>query len=561
MQKQYFSGLMIIGIMAIVFASCAKTNTQGKLIPKEAAVVIMMDGKTLSSKLPWEEIKQNPLFQEMKGDSTMPAAIKSLLDNPENSGIDIKADCMFFAIKDSMGGYIGFEGNVKDESVFKTFNKQVTENGVESEKGDAQFISKFPLCVGWTKEKFVYIFDAPQMSQMNDLYKRMRRDSINVSSVSGRDIGATCKAVFALEESNSLAKNEKFTRLMKETGDIHFWMNSEELIKSGPSGNALSMINMDRFYKGSVTTGVMNFDNGKMLVHAKSYASGEMIDLFKKYSRMPGKDVVGLMALNFKPEALSELIKMTGLDGMINIGLSKMGFTMDDFIKANKGDILIGISDLAIKPDTTSFKFKDQQENVSISKKPSFNFIFAASIGDKDAFNKLINAGKKIGQGVYNDSSKSPVSFNSNGKWFALSNNKQNVDQYLGTGSTNFDFISKISGEPFGGYLNIQTLLKSFGEEASKDSSGKIAYDASIKFWDNIIWKGGNYSDGGVTQTVEINLVDKSTNSLKQLNQYASKLSELYKEHRKKQKEGMMAFDDFESKATQVPPPPPPKTK
>ena len=168
MQKQPITGLMIACVATILFASCTKTNTQGKLIPKNAAIVITMDSKSLSSKLPWDEIKQNPLFMEMKGDSGVPAAIKSLLDNPENSGIDIKSDCIFFAVKDSFGGYIGFEGKVKDENVFKAFNKQVTETGIESEKDEVQFISKFPVCVGWTKEKFVYVVDAPQMAQMDN---------------------------------------------------------------------------------------------------------------------------------------------------------------------------------------------------------------------------------------------------------------------------------------------------------------------------------------------------------------------------------------------------------
>jgi Domain of unknown function (DUF4836) len=563
MQTPLLTKLTAIAAAAIIFASCTKPNTQGVLIPKEAAVVITVDGKSLSSKLPWDEIKQNPLFLEINSDSSLPAAIKSLLENPENSGIDTKTDCMFFAIKDSAGGYIGFEGKVKDESIFKTFNKQITENGVESEKDGVQFISKFPLCIGWTKEKFVYIFDAPQLSQMDELTKRMRRDSISISSVPGRDIGATCKAVFALKESNSLAKDDKFTQLMKETGDIHFWINSEELIKGGPAVSALAMVNLDKFYQGAVTTATMNFENGKMLANAKTYASGEMIDLVKKYSggkinedmikRMPGKDVIAVMALNFKPEALRELIKMTGMDGLINLGVKNLGFSLEDFIKANKGDILVGVSDLLMNPDTARYRDagkngpKEQPENNYISQKPNFNFIFSASIGDKESFNKLVNAGKKIGGGQFTDSSKAPVSFSSNSNWFALSNNRQNVDHYLGTASTDFDFIPKISGEPFGAYLNIQTLLKAFENEADKDSSAKIAYDASLKFWDNIIWKGGNYSDGGIKQTIEINLVDKSTNSLKQLNQYAAKLSELYKEKRRKQKEEIMAFGDFES--------------
>src|SRR5450432_2675090 len=111
MQKAHLGKLMIIGATAIILASCAKTNIQGKLIPKEAAFVIQLDGKSLTAKLPWDEIKQNPLFREMNGDTSLQAALKSLLDNPENSGIDTKTDGMFFVVKDSIGGYIGFEGN------------------------------------------------------------------------------------------------------------------------------------------------------------------------------------------------------------------------------------------------------------------------------------------------------------------------------------------------------------------------------------------------------------------------------------------------------------------
>ena len=208
---------------------------------------------------------------------------------------------------------------------------------------------------------------------------------------------------------------------------------------------------------------------------------------------------------------------------------------MDDFIKANKGDIFFGISDLAFKPDTTRYKFKESDENISIPNMPDYNFIFAASIGDKASFNKLVNAGNKLGDTFKNSGKNLPLSYNLNGTYFALSNKKQNVDHYLGSATTNFDFINKLGDAPMGGYLNIQTLLKSFENQVTKDSSAKIAYDASLNMWDHIIWKGGNFSDGAILQSAEINLVDKTTNSLKQLNQYVAKFNELYREKRKKQ--------------------------
>ena len=537
----------------ILLASCSKPNTQGKFIPKEAAIVIQIDGKSLSAKLPWEEIKQNPAFKQACNDSTIPAAMKVLLNNPDSAGIDTKTDMLLFVQKDSSGGYVAFEGTVKDENLFKTFNKQFTEKATESEKDGVNFISKAPLCIGFTKDKFVYVFDAPQMKQMDGLSKRMQQDSIAIAPAKTRDIGATCKAIFALKDDNSLAKNEKFTKLLKESGDIHFWMNTEELSKDAFDNPMLAMVNLEKFYKGSLTTATINFDNGKISIAGKSYVGEDLGKIYKKYSggkvsedmikRMPGKDVVGLMAMSFKPEGIREILTMANLDGVANMGLKFAGFTIDDFIKANKGDILFGASDLTLKKDSVKYNLYDKEDG-SVQDKPVFNFVFATSIGDKYAFNKLVNAGKKLGEKQMGDSSTAPFAYNSNGTYFTIANNKENADKYLAGSNTNFDFISKINGEPFGGYLNIHLLLKAFEGEAAKDSSAKIVYDASLNLWDNILLKGGDFTDGAISSNIEINLADKTTNSLKQLNQYAAKLTEVYKAKRDKQKKKMMAFED-----------------
>ena len=78
-----------------------------------------------------------------------------------------------------------------------------------------------------------------------------------------------------------------------------------------------------------------------------------------------------------------------------------------------------------------------------------------------------------------------------------------------------------------GGYVNLQYIMKSINNEIPKDSSSKIIYDASLQFWDNIFLKGGNYTDGGFSYDIEINLVDKTSNSLKQLSQYMGLIGEV----------------------------------
>ena len=83
----------------VMMASCKKTNTQGRMIPNTAAIVLHINGSSLSEKLPWTAIKDNPLFNELYDDSSVAAIMKKLLDNPENSGIDIKKDMLFFTQK------------------------------------------------------------------------------------------------------------------------------------------------------------------------------------------------------------------------------------------------------------------------------------------------------------------------------------------------------------------------------------------------------------------------------------------------------------------------------
>lgn len=534
--KQSIS-LWALGIAAIAgFASCSHSNTQGRYIPEEAAIVVHVDGKSLSAKLPWEEVRKNALFQQVEQDSTTKAELKKLLENPENSGIDTKTDLIFFAVKDSLGGYVAFEGTIKNLETFKAFNKEITKGGSEQEKDGINYISKSPMTVGWNKERFIYLFDAPEMSKLNQLDGGYGDGG---SIKKSRDLSTGIQQLFAIKESNTLAKESKFSALIKEPGDIHFWMNAEQLNKGAASNPMLAMINLDKMYKGSITTATFSFDNGKVNVDTKSYAGEELTKLYKNYNggkisedmlkRIPGTDVSGVMAFHFQPEAFKELFKVMGLEGVANTALqSYAGFSLDDFIKANKGDVVMGLSDFKMEKD--SFE----------REKPSFNFVFAASIGDKDAFNKLINAGKKLGalKGS-DDPSKLPIAYSSNGTYFALSNTQANADHYLETPKSNFDFISKINDGPFGGYLNIHSLLASAAPTVESDSTAKVVHALSIKMWDNLLWKGGEFKDNGIHQHMEINLMDKNQNSLKQLNDYANKISELIKAQKDKDREEM----------------------
>ena len=541
MSKRFRLPLLTAAVV-LLLASCGKNNKQGKLVPKDAMIVLHIDGASLTSKLPWDEIKKNDLFKELYADTTLPPFIKSLLDNPENSGIDVKNDLIGYAAKDSIGGYAAIEGTVKDAAKFSTFNTFVTKGGTPSEKDGMNFISSSPMCVGWTKDKFVYVVDLPNMMNMGRNYgmSSPKEDKLP------RDVGATCRAVFALKEENSMAKEEKFSSLMSDKGDMHFYINTNEIMNgSGMMGGMMSMTKVSDLYKDAVSTGTFSFDNGKINMDYKSYPGKAMADIFSKYEgssiseemfkRYGGKNIAGAMAINFKPEVIREILKISGTEGFANLGLAKYGLSVDDFIKANKGDIFIAASDIKAKTDT--FRYGTGTTDFSVSNKPDVKYIFAVSINDKNAFNSLIKAAQKLHGEMGGDDSAAKakgVNFNVNDKYFAIGNDKALVDQYITGGNNSFDFFKNISGNPVGGYVNIQGIMQAVGSSNIKDSSDKASFDASIKMWQDIYIKGGNYSNGAMTQHMEVNLVDKNTNSLQQLNKYLATIAQIETAKKKK---------------------------
>ncbi|MFT3979961.1 MAG: DUF4836 family protein [Ferruginibacter sp.] len=525
MRIKFLPTLLIAVSAILVLASCGKkTNTEGRYIPKEAVFVAHLNGASLNEKLPWDEVKNNAAFKLAYADTSLDAVAKTALDNPDNTGIDIKSDLLIYVVKDSAGGYAAFQGKIKDAAKFKSFYTSALKSAAASQKDGVEYLTKDRISVSWDKDKFIILTDLPEMNNLQELENRNPFDTsfAPLPVVSTRNTITTAGALYTLSEGNSLGKEERFSTLVHDKADMHFWMNAEALYKDMPGMAAMAMINLGKLYEDARMTASANFDNGQIKVDMKSYGGKEMTDIYKKYSgssissemaeSLPAKDVAVFFAMNFKPEGIKEFIKLAGMEGLINMATAFIGFGMDDFIKANKGDILLSISDF--KADSSG--------------KAKPNVLFAASIGDKASFDKLIAAGQKAGK---DDSSMaSEISYNKNDKYFVIGNNKANNDQFIsGKAGSKPAFWDKIKSSPIAGYVNIQALMNAFQYEAKGDSLGLEALKASQEFWNDAVLSGGEFKDGGIVQHVEINLVDKNTNSLKQLNKYVDKLGVIAK--------------------------------
>lgn len=546
MQTRILSFFMLAFFSLAIF-SCKKTNKLGLIVPKDAAMVFHIDGKAINSKISWDELKQNELFKEALNDSSVSAVTRAAMENPENTGIDIQNDMLLYMKNDADGGYFVFEGSLKDAEKFKKFSSDAAKNAGVTEKNGLSMLKNDRVLTTWKKDRFIIIADVPEMKMANPVFAKPDSGNRATTQVSSRNLEALAPGLYEVKESESLGKDSRFGQVMELAGDMHFWVNSELIMKNNMAFSAMSMLNISKLYNGNASGGAINFENGKIVANTLSFAGKEMLDIWKKYSgskintdmvkRLPGNEVVGMVALNFKPQGLMEIVKLTGMDGLINMGAADMGFNLDDFVKANGGDLFFAVTDL--KADSSG-------------KSPDVNMLFSVSIGDKAAFEKLLAAGKKLGANEATAFAKK-IAYNANDKFFAIGNNKENIDQFIAGGSSaNIAMLDKISGSPMGGFIDFQKIFPVARTKAMKDSLEFETFKAMEKVWENMLFSGGEMKGDAMTGHFEVNLKDKNTNSLKQLNSFMAAMAKVEKARKARRMD--VSYGDMEDvKIEEVP--------
>jgi hypothetical protein len=120
------------------------------------------------------------------------------------------------------------------------------------------------------------------------------------------------------------------------------------------------------------------------------------------------------------------------------------------------------------------------------------------------------------------------VTYQLNDKWFAIGNNADYVTKFNAGTSGKQPFADKLAGHPVGLYLDIHKIMAA-SQPAIRDSAANEVLNASLRLWQDAVFYGGDVKNGSVSSEGEINLVDKNTNSLKQLNQYADTIAKIHK--------------------------------
>jgi hypothetical protein len=355
--------------------------------------------------------------------------------------------------------------------------------------------------------------------------------------------------------------------MIKEEGDLHMWVNSGTMYNGGSMSSVLTMLpKLGSLIQGNFTACTINFANGKITMTTKGYFNKELKELYSKYSfknldestlkKIPAGDVDAVIAGNYPPEALQGVLNLIGVDGLANAYLSQLNYSIEEFVKGNKGDIILSVSDFQFAPHEVSYDMGNGQKQSYTSTKPEVKVLFATSVKEKASWDKLVTilrdkVASEGGAAVQAMIDKVPYSLSND--WFVAGSDSSYVHAF-GTASTDHSFISKISGHPFGAWIDIQKFINgarpSFG-----DSTAQVIADESVKMWQDIVFHGGDKDGDSYTSYGEINLVDKNTNSLKQLHNYFGRIAAIIQEKEKSRKaawEDMNMGDSIKTEAAPV---------
>jgi len=404
MKKNLLLALSIV--LVIVSVSCNKADKTGLLVPKDAAVVVHLNLESLSSKLSWDEIKSTTWFREMeKEDQSSDTLHKQLLQDPSMSGIDSKSNIIFFMKRVGKGGYFSVVGGLKDAAKFEAMVKKGGKEDAEITKDGDLTVATMKKDHGavmiWNNATFIVVSNAPIGSMIGRPSNMMNHNEMEAGGLnfSTDSLRLFAKQILNLKGDDLLDNDERFSSLVKESGDLHFWVNSEKLTGNSLAG-MVQMMKFDVLFEKNITTGTLNFDNGKISVKSKQYFGDEMTKLLKNnppknvgsdvINRLPNDNVFVAGVFNYPPQGLKELLKLTGADGMANGFFGEMNYSVDEFIKANKGDIAFALTDFTMKRDSIPTENLDGTTNFYFRSKPTFNYVAGVSVNDKDAFNKLI---------------------------------------------------------------------------------------------------------------------------------------------------------------------------
>jgi len=555
--------ILVVVVAAALINGCSKPGPkQTKYIPKDAYVVVGFNGKNIFEKIGKANISFDSVARALSNDDSSITKAVGRFNDLKNSGVDFNEEAFFF-VKNTSGimtgqsQSIGVVAALKDVSAFEKFIKKQNLLA-EIKKGDNY--SYLPLgddyIAGWNDNVMIIAMRHAGTSSPG-----------SYATGEGTLSQQMLTALFAQKESESIASVDGFNDVAKENADMMFFATSA--LNQG-SMSFLDMTKLADLTKGAYSTGTANFEDGKIVASFTSHNSDAMADLLKKYpSKTINLDMLdkypstvnAFAVASFDAQVIPGVLKYAGMDALANQSMQQAGlsFTLDDVVKAFKGDFAIVASDFGVTQKTMTEYGGIKLPQPVTTTLPTYKILFNAAIGDKASYDKVVSGltakgimTEQNGQYVFgNMNDMGGIVMKSTGKNFYVATDNDLITQYdAGTsGKTGItsDIHDKIKGQAFALYFDINSILKVIPAEGNRGA----ALDTAKTTFKDFLMTAGNFDGKTSKGLMELRLLNDKENSLVTFARFLISEGRMDKERRMN---GMMSLDTLKDEP--LPPPP-----
>lgn len=497
--------LLLLVVASSAFTSCKKAATkQTRFIPKEASFVATINTKSLQNKLVKSQATLENLWKSMQqGSDTSMQKTRKEWEEFKNSGVDLD-DNIYISMVTKGGGNMApgsgssvqtAIGGLKDAGKLEAYIKKKEPTAVVEKEKDYRYSFMDNNMIAWGKDVVLFMSYTPAGGPQMEFDSLTNSYNIKPGQTNSQaELKAEMKSYFNLKQDETIGSITEFQDLAKEKADASFWVNSGSSVDNMP----IPFPKLKELTENSYTAGTLNFEEGKVVVNTRSYASKALADLLKKYSgpeanldlvrTYPSNNISAFAVLAFNPEFFNALVRYVEVGGMVDGYLSKMmgtNYTLQDALKAIKGDIAIVVSDLAAQSSTVA------PMGARPSMAPNAKVLVNLPIGDRAQMNRILDklSEQQMLVKVNNEYTLNPmmramgVSLSVDDKNILIATDSLVLMQYkTGSGKAGIsgDALNDLKGKPAVGFIDLERILAAF--PARDSSSAKIMTSARETF-------------------------------------------------------------------------------
>jgi hypothetical protein len=552
------SAFWLIPVWLVCMTACSnKARKVAAYIPKDAALVAVLDVKEMNSQLKKGKLDLDSLIdiainkQTVRYEAAIKDSVTTYIEIIEtHRGPLTKYDKIFLFVqtKTLADNSVTFSINMLSEiddsgdtSSDTTGQQMLKHLNIENEKTfTTLYDSMYKRRLSFNDEIFILTYFFHEVKPVYDTLEMTFKMPQEPDIV--KESKAEVAAFFNQSLDQSLASVEQFTDMFSEKADGYLFTSSNssvEALKKTP----FNLPKLEELLKDNYTAATLHFEQGKMRIQSTNYFNPTLSSLLRQYAGpvvnwslvndYPEGEINMLALASFQPALIGGILQHLELKSFADNFLNKSGLTLDEALKAFKGEIAVVVSDLSVQePDP----MKRKDELTLQRGLPGGKLLVRLPVGEKASYLKLMETGVKNGWLVKKGTTyRSAPEFSALGSFLIA--DEQNIyiasdssvySNYLAAAGKKNKFLNSTSFQSYNAastlfYINIAStirgLTKADDSYTFHQASSIIA--STVK---EMTISSDNFDGKSVHNNMELTMQDAKTNSLVSLTKMMSAL-------------------------------------